>query len=95
MLCQLENMLRSKTSRPVVTPSLPTELLEEIIIGTSLRHQHGGYIIEARSLSALSRVSRRLRAIVLPIMYREVVLTSEKQLRAFQHVPFVLMGFVR
>ena len=74
---------------------LPTELLLEIATNVSERDTHAGYVIEASNLASLSRTSQRLRAVMLPIMHREVILTTEKQLRSFRTMPQDLLECVR
>ena len=74
---------------------LPTEILLDIALNVSERHTHKGYVIEASNLAALSSVSRRMRAVTLPIMHREVVVSSEKQLRALGTMSKDLLACVR
>lgn len=75
--------------------SLPTEILLEIAIHISERHTHAGYVVEACNLAALSRVSRRMRAVTLPIMHREAIVSSEKQLRALARMSKDLLACIR
>lgn len=87
--------MRLEPKRQSYLTALPTELLLEIVINVPERHAHTGCVIEASNLAALSRASRTLRAVALPIMHREVILTSEKQLRSFQTMPKELLECVR
>ena len=65
-------------STPVIT--LPNEILSEIASYVPTRHSHFGYAVEAKSIAALSATSRKMRAIALPYLLRDVVVTSRKQL---------------
>lgn len=75
--------------------NLPTEVLLEIAVHVAEQQTETGYATGAPNLAVLSRVSRRLRTIALPIMHRNIILTSEKQLKALRSVPEQLLGSVR
>lgn len=62
--------------------ALPFELLAKISQYLCNRHEIHGYIVDARSLAAFSASSRMLREVAQELLFREVLITSEHQLRA-------------
>lgn len=84
---------KTNTATPIM--KLPNELLSEIARLIPGRHASLGYTTDCTSLSALSCVSRVMRAVALPHLFREVPITSERQLSALQAVPADLLHLVR
>lgn len=84
---------RKTASAPIM--SLPNEILSEIASYVPTGHPEFGYAIEAKSIAALSATSRKMRAIAVPYLFRDVVITSEKQLLALSTVNEELLDLVR
>lgn len=74
---------------------LPNELLLEIAGYLPDRHPDLGYVIESANLASLSSVSRKLRAITLPLLFREVSIISEDRFRQLDGVPSQLLKHLR
>ncbi|KAF8328550.1 uncharacterized protein EI90DRAFT_3064554 [Cantharellus anzutake] len=88
-LTQFPNDLRCSlepfsTSLPLL--ELPNELLSLIAEYVPGRHSVNGTVVESSDLSALSLASRKLRAISLSLLFRDIVITSDKQLSALARV---------
>jgi hypothetical protein len=62
--------------------ALPVELLAEVARHVPDRHELYGYIVNARSLAALSASSRTLHGVAQEMLFKEVLITSERQLKA-------------
>lgn len=75
--------------------ALPTELLAEVARHVPDRHELYGYIVDARTLAALSASSRTLRSVVQEMLFREVLITSERQLKALAMNSKRLLSHVR
>jgi len=75
--------------------ALPTELLVEVARHIPDRHELYGYIVNARSLAALSASSRALRSVAQEILFKEVLITSECQLKALAMNSKKLLSHVR
>lgn len=84
---------RRPSSTPVMT--LPNELLAEIVQHIPARHASNGYVVDLQALAAFSSVSRIMRAVAIPYLYREVPITSERQLRALRTVPPHLLQYTQ
>lgn len=61
---------------------LPFELLALVADLTVVRHPTEGHVVDSSSLAAFSSTSSTLRAISLPILFRDLSITSEEQLAA-------------
>lgn len=85
----------SSTDHSTMLASLPNELLFDIGSRVPERHSVTKHALESANLAALSQVSRHLRAIALPELYREVVVTSEAQLCALENAPLQLLAHIR
>lgn len=75
--------------------ALPVELLTEIARRVPDRHELYGYIVDARSLAALSASSRTLRSVAQEMLFKEVLITSERQLKALAINSKRLLSHVR
>lgn len=60
---------------------LPNEILSEIARYLPVRH--GGHVVDCSHVASFSSASRRLRAVGLSHLLREVTTTSVPQLHAF------------
>ena len=84
---------RKTASTPIMT--LPNEILSEIASYVPARHSQFGYAVEAKSIAALSATSRKMRAIAVPYLFRDIVITSEKQLFALSTINEDLLELIR
>lgn len=74
---------------------LPVELLSKIAHEVPERHEQLGYVVNARSLASLARVSRTLRGVAQPLLFKEIVITSEHQLHALVNAPVELLETIK
>lgn len=74
---------------------LPVELLSKIAYEVPERHERFGYVVDARPLASLARVSQVLRGVAQSVLFREVIITSEHQLHALVNSPIELLESVR
>ncbi|KAF9520331.1 hypothetical protein BS47DRAFT_754093 [Hydnum rufescens UP504] len=74
---------------------LPNELLSEIASYVPDRHPVWGYTTDSYFLAALSTTSRKLRAVSLPYLYRETLITSQRQLQSLANSPVHLLLLIR
>ncbi|KAF9519641.1 hypothetical protein BS47DRAFT_1336729 [Hydnum rufescens UP504] len=82
---------------PHTTPimNLPVEILSEIARYIPERHATYGYVVESANIASFSAVSRTMHAVSLPVLFRQIPITSEKQLHALGTIPDYLFPFVR
>ena len=83
-----------RTSGPSLF-KLPDELLLEIASCVSAHHPYYGYPVESSNLASLSSVSRLMRVIVIPLLYRQIPVTSERQLSLLCMASTKFLGFVQ
>ena len=75
--------------------NLPNELLAEITSYIPTRHSKSGYVVEIKSLAALSATSRTMCAVATPFLFKEIIITNERQLHALAGTPKRLMALVQ
>lgn len=75
--------------------NLPNELLCEIASEISTRHSSRGYVTESADLAAFSSVSRTMNAVAHPLLYKEIAITSERQLYALEMASDDVLARVR
>lgn len=85
----IANSARSNISDalPRSLSTLPPELLCDIFSYVVARHETGGYVVDAQCLASLAVVCRSLRAVAQDMLFREVYITNEHQLRAVAQCP--------
>lgn len=74
--------------------TLPPELLCDIFSYVITRHETGGYVVDAQCLASLTVVCRSLRAVAQDMLFREVYITNEHQLRTIAQCPPHLLQIV-
>lgn len=74
--------------------TLPPELLCDIFSYVVARHETHGYVVDAQCLVSLTLVCRSLRGVAQDMLFREVYITNEHQLRAIAHCPPRLLRHV-
>ena len=75
--------------------SLPNELLSEIASYVPTRHSEFGYAVDSASVAALSATSQKMRAVTVPYLFRDVVISNENQLHALACVSEDLLALIR
>lgn len=89
----LFSIFRKNSSAPIM--NLPNELLAEIANYIPIRHPKSGYVVEVKSLASLSATSRTMRAVATPLLFKEVVITNERQLHTLAGAPKDLLRLVQ
>lgn len=75
--------------------NLPNELLSEIASYCTEWHPSANHATDVKSIAALSLTSQKLRANALPFLFRNVVLTSERQLKSLSGVSPQFLRMIR
>lgn len=75
--------------------ALPFEILSKIAYDVAERHYTFDYVVDPRTLAALARVSKTLRPVAQELLFKEVLITSERQLHALVRSPLELLANVR
>ncbi|KAF8317632.1 hypothetical protein DL93DRAFT_2076717 [Clavulina sp. PMI_390] len=65
---------------------LPAELVLTIAEHSLQRHPDECYVVNSADLASLSSTSARLRAILAPLLFTEVAVTTQEQLVALSRV---------
>ena len=74
---------------------LPNELLVEIAFYLTECSSSNHHVQSVSSVSALSRVSRRIRNAILPQLFRSIPIAKQAQLHALRHLPPELLRHCR